>query len=243
MSEQSEATIAAEFRQPREIIDAASRALRVIGADPAEAQLGALAAVRAEAAGQEGLKWLAEILATPWNPQKAPPTVEVAEYPDTRIYELKALGQPALRTMLELIDLASEGLGDVALAGRLFIAYTEQECVAGPLWDELLLRQAAQLQRAVVLLGSARTTVPAIRTMARRTEGNAVVVESGLRADLAEVVPPHLFMPCVTAFIVLPGSAEPAAELVPIPARPLPIRDEDWQNIQRIAGKFLVVGA
>lgn len=223
--------------QPRELKEAIFRALCSVGADPLEAQEGALAVLRAEAYEHVGLHLAPQLLEPAWASSQLPPRVASIERAGTRVKELSCPGQPALRTMIELVELACDGLDE-----RISIAYTAGPCLPGQLWNEILLRQSARLQRRMVMVNveAAPGSEIGIQTAVRRVDTGAVTVEASLSSAIAAIVPAELLTPGVTLIAILEDPIQTGTAMEPVPPKPLKVREEEWMKITLSARKFLV---
>lgn len=223
--------------QPREIKEAIFRALCSVGADPFEAQEGALAVLRAEAYDHVGLNLVPQLLEPAWASSQLPSRVASIERAGMRVQELRCPGQPALRTMIELIELACDGLDE-----RTSIAYTVGPCLPGQLWNEILLRQSARLQRRMVMVNVEATpgSEIAIQTSVRSVDTATVTVGSGLSSAIAAAIPADLLTPGVTLIAILQDPVQTGTALQPVPPKPVKVREEEWMKVTLSARKFLV---
>ena len=163
--------------QPREIGEAAFRALISAGAEPGEAAEGAAAVLRAQAHGGTGLALLRRLLDAPWSAPVRAATVTDTTADGVRVRELIVPAQPELRTALQLIDLA------VAGPTQAHVLHCAAD-IPGDLWAELLLSRAARHPHSIVVIGPGAI----VASLPADTEGHTVLVVSP-RRTAAE--PPH----------------------------------------------------
>ncbi|MGO4806855.1 hypothetical protein AB4089_17215 [Arthrobacter sp. 2MCAF15] len=225
--------------QPREIKEAAFRALCAAGADPLEAQEGALAVLRAEAEAHAGLHLLEQLVEADWTTPVRAGAVRDAAWVGGTLRELDSAGQPALRTALQLLDLA----GDTP-AGEVSVTRTSDASIPVLLWRDLVLRHTASLQRRIVIATANTGATPddgyttdhltvrdgqpsATQTLA--SEAIAALIPQPARAS--------------TVIVALPGPVHTNPEATNIAPKPLKMREKDWQNMYQMSRKYLVPDA
>lgn len=214
--------------QPREITESAFRALCAAGADPAEAEEGGLAVLRAEVDSRRGLVLLEDLLAADWKQPVRASGTRVTEGNGGAVHELDCPDQPALRSALELIDLAvSGGSGDVRVS-RSTVAGIPHE-----LWNDLILRRSARLQRTVIV---AITTVSGTEYLS---------VDNG--AVTSQTVPPSAVVSLLprsegdtTVVVVLPGVAGVQKLNASICQNPLKVSEHEWLRMYQLSRSYLM---
>lgn len=226
--------------QPREIKEAAYRALCAAGADPAEAQEGAFAILRAECEHHEGLSHLKALMDADWETPSQPATAAPAFWDGGNLTELIANRQPGLRTALQLIDCALDSPADEISAAR-----TSSPCIPSQLWNDLLIRRSASLQRTIILATStAGNETGGVARIEYRT-----LTSQGVRAsqepphDLINSLPDGHQEGAVTSIIVLPAAPPIDPKTSSIPAKPLKVSEQEWQKMYQLSRKFLVPDA
>lgn len=226
--------------QPREITEAVFRALCAAGADPAEAHEGALAILRLEAEEHSGLAQFTDLLDAGWR-QHPPARVRTIPWDDGIIRELTCPTQPHLRWMIQLMDLGCD-----SPHGTVSIAYTGQACLRGPLWDDLLLRQTARVQRRIVIITSDPGTSAQESTsqLTGRTITNGRV-STTIQPDAGPAlrILPHLIPAVGTAVVVMPERSRLDPARISLSPGPLRVNEQQWQTVYRAARKFLVPDA
>jgi hypothetical protein len=224
--------------QPREITEAAFRALCAAGADPAEAQEGALAVLRAEANGHTGLSLFLELLEGDWTQPHHPARAETSSWAGGTVRDLCPPEQPGLRTALQLLDLACDGPADEISVARTIAR------IPRSLWNDLLLRRTAQLQRRIVVAASP----PAKGNPDLEHDTEYLTVRNGTVTAVlpSEALTTLLFQPAdphSTVIISLPGGSQPGPQDISVPAKPLKVREDQWHQMYQLSRKFLVPDA
>ncbi|MET3923143.1 hypothetical protein [Arthrobacter sp. UYEF20] len=226
--------------QPREITEAAFRALCAAGADPAEAQEGALAVLRAEADAQTGLSLFLLLLEGDWAQPHHPARAESSSWDGGTVRDLCPPEQPGLRTALQLLDLACDGPAD-----EISVARTTAP-IPRSLWNDLLLRRTAELQRRIVVA----TSPPANGNPDVDAGTNFLTVRNGTATATATLPSEALTTlvsqpadPRATIVISLPGGSQPDPQDISVPSKPLKVREDQWHQMYQLSRKFLVPGA
>ncbi len=216
--------------QPREITESAFRALCAAGAGPAEAQEGGLAVLRAEVDSRRGLALLEKLLAADWAQPVQAAATRSTEWAGVTVHELDCPDQPALRSALELIDLALSGS-----AGDVRVSRTTVTGIPPELWHDLLLRRSASLKRTIIV---------AISTAAG-TE--YLSVHDGAVTSAAE--PPSAAMAASllpasegenTVVVVLPGTSGPDRPNANISQNPLKVSEQEWLRMYQLSRNYLM---
>ncbi|ALE06274.1 hypothetical protein AL755_13730 [Arthrobacter sp. ERGS1:01] len=221
--------------QPREIIETAFRALCAAGGDPAEAQEGGLAVLRAEADAQVGLALLEQLLEADWTQPMVPADTQSTSWAGVAVYELNCPGQPALRSAIQLMDLACSGSAEEVRVARTTVAG-----IPRPLWNDLLLRYSARLQRTIII---AITTAAATGTggteyLSVRNGAITTTTEPPSEAIAASLLPTADGNE--TVVVVLPYHAEAIQQDAGITQRPLKVRDEQWHRMYQLSRNYLM---
>ncbi|MET3810694.1 hypothetical protein [Arthrobacter sp. UYEF3] len=225
--------------QPREIKEAAFRSLCAAGADPLEAQEGALAVLRAEAEEHAGLRLLEELLDADWTAPARPTAASVTAWVGGTLRELESAGQPPLRTALQLLDLAGDGPDEEVSVTR-----APETRIPGLLWNDLVLRRTASLGRRI-------TIATALDCAAPDTDHatDYLTVRDGVLSTTqflaSEAVAAHLPERSghSTVVTVLPEPAHPDPASTNIPPKPLEVCEEEWQTMYQLSRKYLVPDA
>ncbi|MGY2746708.1 hypothetical protein [Arthrobacter sp. UYCu723] len=225
--------------QPREITEAAFRALCAAGADPAEAQDGALAVLRAEADGQTGLSLLLQLLEGDWTQPHHPAIAESSSWDGGTVRDLCPPEQPGLRTALQLLDLACDGPADEISVVR------TRAPIPRSLWNDLLLRRTAELQRRIVVAPAngnpdveAGTNSLTVRNGTVTVTATATLPSEALTTLLSQPADPR-----ATVVISLPGGSQPDPQDISVPSKPLKVREDQWHQMYQLSRTFLVPGA
>lgn len=223
--------------QPREIKEAAFRALCAAGADPLEAEEGALAVLRAEADAHAGLCLLEELLDTDWTTSLRPAAVRDASWAGGTLRKLDSAGQPPLRTALQLLDLAGD-----APDGEASVTHTSDARIPGLLWNDLLLRHTASLQRRIII-----ATEDAGATAGDGSATVYLTVRDGV-LSATQTLPPEAIralMPQTagdsTVVMALPEQVH--TKTTNIAPKPLKVREKEWQSMYQMSRKYLVPDA
>lgn len=224
--------------QPREITEAAFRALCAAGADPAEAQEGALAVLRAEADRQAGHSLLLELLEGDWTEPHHPASADTSTWAGGTVHDLRPPEQPALRTALQLLDLACSGSPDEVSAARTTAP------IPASLWNDLILRRSAQLQRRIVVATSspanANTDVEACTQHLTFLNGTSNATDVLLSEALTTLMSQD---PRATILISYPSGTQPDSRNTSVPAKPLKVREGQWHQMYQLSRNFLVPDA
>ncbi|MFK0006482.1 hypothetical protein ACIQTZ_05460 [Paenarthrobacter sp. NPDC090520] len=158
--------------QPREIKEAAFRALCAAGADPVEAQEGALAVLRAQTESHDGLSLLEELLDADWSTSARPAAVSPALWAAGYLHEFDGGGQPALRTALQIMDVVQ----DVPY-GSVSVVRTVDSHIPLRLWNDLVRRRSAAWGRRIIMAASDDPGLPPqVRAALRPTEKEPCMV-------------------------------------------------------------------
>ncbi|MCZ9882097.1 hypothetical protein [Arthrobacter sp. B2a2-09] len=226
--------------QPREIKEAAYRALCAAGADPAEAQEGAFAVLRAESDNHNGLGQLKALIEARWETPAQPATAVPALWDGGNLTELVATHQPGLRTALQLMDCAFRSTADEISAAR-----TSSPCIPPQLWDDLLIRRSASLQRTIILSISAAGTETgdAARIEYRTLTSQGVITSQEPPHEVINSLPDGYQAGEMTSIIVLPLASPLDPKISSIPAKPLKVSEQEWQKMYQLSRKFLVPDA
>lgn len=223
-------TIAVVDVQPREITESAFRALCAAGADPAEAREGGLAVLRAEVEAHKGLELLEQLLAADWAQPARAAATRSTTWEGVTVHELDCPDQPALRSALELIDLAvSGGVDDVRLS-RTTVAGIPRE-----LWNDLILRRSANLHRTIIV---AVTTAAGTDYLSIHN-GAVTASNQPPSAAMAASLLPHSKGEN-TVVVVLPGTAV-LEQLNPnIAQNPLKVSEPEWLRMYQLSRNYLM---
>lgn len=222
--------------QPREIEEYVYRALCADGADPSEAHIGAAAVLRAEAGGQQGLGLFPELLAgNAWH-TGSPPAARTVDLNGALCHELSGNGQPALRSMVQLMDLAA-----ATPPGARAAAYSTDLNVPVDLWNDLLIRCNAQPGRRTFIIFRTPTDSNAGGEAVARTiiAGRPVDVPADTLGLLHQAVA-GLITPTGTALVIQPEGMRHETTGTAIPPQPLTIRADQWHRTLQAARKYLV---
>ncbi|GAA5201990.1 hypothetical protein GCM10023346_47700 [Arthrobacter gyeryongensis] len=232
--QQKDRTIAV---QPREIKEAAFRTLCAAGADPLEAQEGALAVLRAEADAHAGLRLLQQLLDADWAAPVRPAAVTDVPRAAGTLRELDPAGQPPLRTALQLLDLAADTPEGGTAATR-----TTDAGIPGLLWNDLVLRHTASLQRRIAIATTNPGATPDDGATCYLT-----VRDGELSATPTPAPAAVIFMPqpagASTTVMVLPEPVHTTPETTNIAPKPLKVREQEWQTMYQMSRKYLVPDA
>ncbi len=216
--------------QPREITESAFRALCAAGADPAEAQEGGLAVLRAEVDSRHGLALLEELLEADWTQPVRASETRSTEWAGVTVHELDCPEQPALRSALELIDLAVSGTAGEVRVSRSTVAGIPHE-----LWNDLLLRRSASLHRTIIVAIS--------------TASGTVYLSVHNGAALSATEPPSAAMAASllpaseeanTVVVVLPGTAGQDLQNANICQNPLKVSEHEWLRMYQLSRNYLM---
>ncbi|MFE4835753.1 hypothetical protein ACFRAU_13870 [Arthrobacter sp. NPDC056691] len=225
--------------QPREIKEAASRSLCAAGADPLEAQEGALAVLRAEAEAHAGLRLLEDLLNADWTTAARPTAAKDASWVGGTLRELACAGQPALRTALQLLDLAAD-----APDGEVSVTRTSQARIPSLLWNDLVLRRTATLGRRIIIATTHAGAAPGPEdTTNYLTVRDGVLSATPILAPEAAAALIPQTMEHGTVVVVLPEPVHTSPETTNIPPKALNMREKDWQNMYQMSRKYLVPDA
>lgn len=225
--------------QPREIKEAAFRSLCAAGADPLEAQEGALAVLRAEAEAHAGLRLLKELLDADWTTPLRPAAARDTSWVGGTLRELDCAGQPPLRTALQLLDLAAD-----APDGEVSVTRTSDGRIPGLLWNDLVLRHTASLGRRIIIAtanaGAAPDDEDATDYLTVR-DG----VLSATRTLASEAITALIPQTAgdSTVVMVLPEPVHTNPETTFIAPKPLKVREKEWQTMYQMSRKYLVPDA
>ncbi|WP_113718331.1 hypothetical protein [Arthrobacter dokdonensis] len=216
--------------QPREITESAFRALCAAGAEPAEAREGGLAVLRAEVAARSGLALLEQLLAADWaQPVRAAATRSTG-WGGLTVHELDCPNQPALRSALQLIDLAVSGSPTEVRVSRTTVAGIPQE-----LWKDLILRRSADLQRTINV---AISTAAGAEYLAIHN-GGVISAADPPSASIAASVLPRMEGDN-TVVVVLPGTAELEKLDATIAPKPLKVSEPEWLRMYQLSRTYLM---
>ncbi len=223
--------------QPREIKEAAYRALCAAGADPAEAQEGAFAILRAECDQHDGLSQLMALIDADWETPSQPATAAPAFWGGGNLTELVTTRQPTLRTALQLMDCALDYPADEVSAAR-----TSSPCIPAQLWNDLLIRRSASLQRTIILITctAGNETGDLARIEFRTLTSQGVFASQEPPHGLIDSLPDGHHEGGVTSIIVLPTASPIDPKTSSIPAKPLKVSEQEWQKMYQLSRKFLV---
>ncbi|MDQ1060424.1 hypothetical protein QFZ23_004325 [Arthrobacter globiformis] len=225
--------------QPREIKEAAFRSLCAAGADPVEAQEGGLAVLRAEAEAHAGLRLLEELLNADWTTPTRPTAAKDSSWVGGTLRELDCTGQPALRTALQLLDLAAD-----APDGEMSVTRTAQARIPGLLWNDLVLRRTASLGRRIIIAtthgGEARDYEDTTNYLTVRN-GALSATQSPASEAVTALIPQTTGHG--TVVVVLPEPVHTHPETTNIPPKALKMREKEWQSMYQMSRKYLVPDA
>ncbi|WP_423181287.1 hypothetical protein [Arthrobacter sp. NyZ413] len=223
--------------QPREIKEAAFRSLCAAGADPAEAQEGALAVLRAQAEEHEGLRLLEELLDADWAAPARPTAATDVSWAGGTLREIESAGQPGLRTALQLFDLVTD-----APAGEMAAARTSDVRIPALLWTDLVLRNTAARGRQIIIA----ITNPA-GTQRNDDKTDYLTVRDGVLSPAPALEAVTGVIPSTTGsstvVVALPEPAATNPDKSTIGPQPLTMREKDWQNMYQMSRKYLVPDA
>ncbi|MCX2749162.1 hypothetical protein OOZ51_15235 [Arthrobacter sp. MI7-26] len=223
--------------QPREIKEAAYRALCAAGADPAEAQEGAFAILRAESDNHNGLGQLKALIDADWETPSQPATAAPAFWDCGNLTDLVTTRQPGLRTALQLMDCALDSGADEISAAR-----TSSPCIPAQLWNDLLIRRSASLQRTIILATSTAGTEKGetARIEYRTLTGQGVITSQEPPHRVINSLPDGHQDGEMTSIIVLPTTSPLDPKTSSIPTKPLKVSEQEWQKMYQLSRKFLV---
>ncbi|MGY2747613.1 hypothetical protein [Arthrobacter sp. UYCu723] len=234
--QQTDRTIAV---QPREIKEAAFRSLCAAGADPLEAQEGALAVLRAEAEAHAGLRLLEQLLDADWATPLRPAPARDTTWAGGTLRELDRAGQPPLRTALQLLDLAADAPDEEVSVTR-----TQHARIPGLLWNDLVLRRTASLGRRIVIATAHDGAAPD-----KEGATDYLTVRDGelstTRTLASEAVTALLAQNSgdSTLVMVLPEPVHTDPDTTFVPPKPLKVCAEEWQSMYQLSRKYLVPDA
>ena len=225
--------------QPREIKEAAFRALCAAGSDPLEAQEGALAVLRAEAEDHAGLRLLEQLLDADWaTPRRAAPARDTSWVGGT-LRELNPAGQPPLRTALQLLDLAAD-----APDGEVSVTRTTDTRIPALLWNDLVRRRTASLDRRIIIATAHAGAAP--------DDGDAtdyLTVRDGelsttrtLASEAVTALLPQTNQDS-TLVMVLPEPVHTDPDTTFVPPKALQVRHKEWQSMYQLSRNYLVPDA
>ncbi|WP_427004957.1 hypothetical protein [Pseudarthrobacter sp. H2] len=225
--------------QPREIKEAAFRALCAAGADPLEAQEGALAVLRAEAEEHAGLRLLEQLLDADWTTPLRPAAARDASWAGGTLRELDSAGQPPLRTALQLLDLAAD-----APAGEVSVTRTSEARIPGLLWNDLLLRHTASLHRRIIIATAHAGTAPDDEdaTDYLTVQDGVLSATQTLASEAVTALLPQTNADS-TVVMVLPEPVNTDPETTNIAPKALKMREKEWQSMYQMSRKYLVPDA
>lgn len=200
--------------QHREVREAAYRSLCAAGADPLEAEEGALAVVRAEAEAGAGLRLLEELLDAEWAVPPKPAAVNDSPWSGgvLRIYD--GGGQPALRTALQVFDLVRD-----APRGAASVVHAVGNAVPEFLWRDLVARRCAGWGNRVVVAAPGSPHLPPL------------LDTPGPEAE------------CGTVIASLPEPVHADFQQGRVAPGPLGMREDEWQSMYRLSRSYLVPDA
>lgn len=201
--------------QHREVREAAYRSLCAAGADPLEAEEGALAVVRAEAEAGAGLRLLEELLDAEWAvpPRRAAVNDSPWSGGVLRIYD--GGGQPALRTALQVLDLVRD-----APRGAVSVVLSLGDTGPDLLWSGLVARRCAAWGNRIVVAATDSPQVP-------RQVGAALGPQSRAGTVIASLPEPT------------PTDLPPATAT----SKPLGMYEKEWQRMYQLSRSYLVPDA
>ena len=225
-----EREIAVASVQPREITESAFRALCAAGADPAEAREGGLAVLRAEVDSRNGLALLEQLLAAAWSEPTCAASTRSTEWAGVTVHELDCPDQPALRSALELIDLAVSGS-----PGEIRVSRTTASGIPRELWNDLLMRRSANLQRTIIV---AVTTAAGTQYLSIHHGAATAASEPPSTAMAASLLPPSDGEN--TVVVVLPGTAGLETLDANISQKPLKVRENEWLRMYQLSRNYLM---
>jgi hypothetical protein len=225
--------------QPREITEAAFRSLCAAGADPLEAQEGALAVLRAEAEAHAGLRLLEELLAADWTAPVRPTAAKDASWLGGTLRELDCAGQPGLRTALQLLDLAAD-----AQDGEVSAVRTSQARIPGLLWNDLVLRRTTSLGRRIIIVTTQEGAAPGNEdtTNYLTVRDGALSATQSLASEAVTAFIPQT-MEHGTVVVALPEPVHANPETTNVPPKALKMREKEWQSMYQMSRKYLVPDA
>ncbi|UUL75566.1 hypothetical protein NG819_15425 [Pseudarthrobacter sp. Fe7] len=221
--------------QPREIKEAAFRSLCAAGADPIEAQEGALAVLRAETKTHGGLRLLTELLDANWTTPAPTAVATETSWMGGQLRELDSAGQPPLRTALQLLDLTY-----AAPAGEVSVIRTSQTNIPAPLWNDLLIRHTAALGRQIVI-----TTAHAMSTGDNdaveylTVRNNAVSNTQTVESEAVAALLPKTAGNSVVV-MALPDPIHTSPHTAAVAPKPLQMQEKEWQSMYQMSRKYLV---
>jgi hypothetical protein len=226
--------------QPREITEAAFRSLSAAGADPSEAQEGALAVLRAESETHAGLALLNELLDADWNTSERPTLKKDTAQTGATVVTLSCPGQPPLRTALQLLDLACCG----AESGTR-LALANDSIIPELLWIDLLMRLAVSRQRRLVIAvtGPATNPIDSAHPLYLTVHDGTVTRTPEMIPEAAVTHIPRTSTRQQTVVMALPGPLCVDQRTHHVPSGPLSMQEKDWQAMYQLSRKFLVQDA
>lgn len=225
--------------QPREINEAAFRSLCAAGADPAEAQEGALAVLRAETEAHAGLRLLEELLGADWTTPARPAAARDTSWMGGTLRDLDCAGQPPLRTALQLLDLAAD-----APAAEVSLTRALEARIRALLWNDLLLRRTASLGRRIIIASARAGTAPEdghATDYFTVTDGELSTTRALASEAVAALLPPTAG--ASTVVIVLPEPVHTIPATTNVPPTALKMREKEWQSMYQMSRKYLVPDA
>lgn len=221
--------------QPREIRETAFRALFSAGAEPAEAQEGAEAVLRLEAETGRGIALLPALVEGDW---QAPPA-ETAPSPalgqDAAAFAHHGNGQPALRTLIQLVDLVIEHADD---AGTV-IAHTPEVHLPPGLGAALAARASILTGRAAAVAVAEPSGQGAETVTTHQVQGRQKT-ETSTRTEVAATLAASRIADGGTVVILLPQRQEQTSSVASVPPLPITVDAEEWDAAYRLAGAYLV---
>lgn len=227
--------------QPRELSEAAFRALSAAGADPAEAAEGAGAVLHAEIDSAAGVELVMYLLDADWSSAAAPSKVVTRQCTGLEIRELVCPPQPVLRTALQLFDLACAASPDAVQ-----IMHTETSGIPEQLVNHLLLSHSARARHRLVIATPRRDRdATASVPIEYRTVADGCVVATSTQPPTA--IASSLFEPYITEshtlVVVSPLSESNARRPEPVLHGAMAIRTTDWCELNRLARSYLLEDA
>jgi hypothetical protein len=220
--------------QPREIKEAAFRSLCAHGADPVEAQEGALAVLRAEAEAHSGLRLLTELLDADWRTPASPAVATDTSWMGGTLRDLNPAGQPPLRTALQLLDLAVDAPAEEASVVR-----TSQTNIPAPLWNDLLIRHTASSERQIIIAISTEEN-DAVEYLTVRN--NAVSSTQTVESEAVAALLPKTSGNTVV-LMALPNPLHTGTQPVTVAPKALQMREKEWQSMYQLSRNYLVPDA
>lgn len=225
--------------QPREIKEAAFRALCAAGADPAEAQEGSLAVLRAEADAHAGLRLLEELLDADWRTPLRPAAARDTSWVGGTLRELDPDGHPPLRTALQLLDLAAD-----APDGEISVTRTTDARIPALLWNDLVLRRTASLGRRIIIATAHNGTAPDdgdATDYLTVTDGELSTTRT-LASEAIEALIPRAAGDS-TVLVGLPEPVRTHPGTTTIAPKALTMQENQWQSMYLMSRNYLVPDA